>query len=189
MSQGMQEDGVWEMVAWAFVERVIGGMKLYFEVPLWIRTLLVVGIDPMHGGAVPASLQKMQPARSNVVLLEMCSCSFLLSSLALRAGTQGINHVAIICTGLNEGRGISLLLNSNSEFPTREGNSWVFVAQTHVFWGPTLPWQILWPTLLTFCMVRDYVVWKLRMLQWPFSSCFLFTNLGKFQGTVTVRAE
>lgn len=189
MSHGMQEDGVWEMVAWDFVERVTGGIKLYFEVPLWIRALLVVETDWMHGGAVSASLQKMQPARSNVVLLETCSCSFLLSLLALRAGTQGINHIAIICTGLNEGHGISLLLNSNSEFPTREGNSWVVVAQTHVLWGPTLPWQILWPTLLIFCMVRDYAMWQLRTLQWPFTSCFLFTNLGNFQGTVTVRAE
>lgn len=76
------------------------------------------------------------------------------------AGEKGINHVAIICTGLNKGCESFELPNSNPEFPTWEGNGWVVVAQAHILWGPTSPWQILhlsWPTLLVFCMVRHYM--------------------------------
>lgn len=197
MSQGTQEDGGWEVVVRPFVERVIGGIKLYFG--LLHPWMVVVEIDLMHGGAVSGSLWKMQPVRSNVALLEMCSCSFLLSLLAWqprRAGEQGINHVAIICTGLNKGCGSFELPNSNSEFPTREGNNWVVVAQTHILWGPAFPWQILhlfWPILLVFCMVRDcmscgncmccndplfgvfflWILWNSKArLQWRLSCCF-----------------
>lgn len=118
-------------------------------------------IDPMYGRAVSDSLWKMQSARSNVVLLEMCSWSFLLSLLAWqmrRAGEQGINHVAIICAGSNKGCGSFELPNPNSEFPIQEGNGWVVMAQIQIFWGLTSPWQILclsWPVLLVFYIVTD----------------------------------
>lgn len=122
MTQGVQEDGTWETVAWPFVKRVIGGIKSYFEVPLWIRAVLVVEIDLMHGGEVSGLLWKVPPVRSNVVLLEMCLCSFLLSLLAWqlgRAGKQGINCVAIVCSGLN--RAVGVLSCQTQNFPPGKG--------------------------------------------------------------------
>lgn len=108
----------------------------------------------MFRGAVSGSLCRMQTARSNVVLLEMCSRSFLLSLLAWqlrRAGERGINHIAIVCTRSDKVHGSFELPNSNSEFPTRERSGQVVVAQTHVLWGTTSPWQMLqlsWTVIL-----------------------------------------